>query len=271
MLKTRTFFFVPAVTIVFSAMLFAQGSPKTAQDSSAGEPQLATIVERMQQAEAGISTQAPYQVTREYSLFSGNKAEPNSQVVAVVDVRPEEGEDYRIEQRSGSNRGEDVVKRILDHEVDESVHPAIAQASALTSDNYDFSYASETVLDGHPCYILQLTPKRKDKNLIAGQAWVDKSSYLVRHIEGELVKSPSWWLKQVKVKITFTDVRGAWTQSDVEALADVRIVGRQTLRSHAVDCQTLEVASAKAPARRARNRRQFNEIPAEIFFAPKSK
>ena len=270
MLKAESLIHLSFYLIVFSTSLTAQTGQSVTSNTVSNRLELASIIQRMQQAEANLARQAPYEVTREYRLFSGQNATPTSQVLAVVNFRAAEGKDYRIEQESGSNRGDQVVRRILAHEVEESTRPTQAQARALTADNYKFELVSETLLDGHPCYVLSLTPKRKDTNLIAGEAWVDKNSFLVRHIEGELVKTPSWWLKRVSVKITFSDVQGAWTQSEVEAMADARLVGLQILRSHALRCQRLDVVAnnqlSSTALQTSRRKQQINRIPAEAIL-----
>jgi hypothetical protein len=112
---------------------------------------------------------------------------------------------------------------------------------ALDRANYDFSDMGEAILDGQACYLLGLHPKRKDKGLIAGQAWVEKSSFVVRQIEGYLAKTPSWWLKTVRVKLTFADVKGTWLQTSIEAVADVRIAGPHTLTSRILDYQSADI------------------------------
>jgi hypothetical protein len=104
------------------------------------------------------------------------------------------------------------------------------------------------VLDGQPCYLLGLKPKRKEKDLISGEAWVDKHSLLVRNIEGEIAKTPSWWLKRVRVKLAFADVEGTWLQTSMEAVADVRILGPHTLTSRILDYRGTDVVASKTLA-----------------------
>jgi hypothetical protein len=112
------------------------------------------------------------------------------------------------------------------------------------------SYLGENVLDGHPCYLLGLSPTRKDRNLIAGKAWVDKGTFLVREINGDLVKTPSWWLKKVHVKMMFDYVGGTWLQTATEAVADVRVFGNQTLTSEIVGFRNTDVAAKIQPVPR---------------------
>jgi hypothetical protein len=72
---------------------------------------------------------------------------------------------------------------------------------------------------------------------MSGEVWIDKHSFFVREIEGELEKSPSWWLKQVCIKVLFVDFQESWVQTKMEANADVRIVG------------TLDVTPCRLPER----------------------
>src|SRR5207253_6751291 len=84
--------------------------------------------------------QAPYQVVREYRLFGAKSSGANSNVVAEVDFKPPSSKDYHVQKSSGSSRGQQVVRRILDHEVEAAAKPNQARTDAVTSDNYDFTY-----------------------------------------------------------------------------------------------------------------------------------
>ena len=186
-----------------------------------------SMVDALEKTQAEVRPPVSYQIVREYRL-SSRDSRSESEVVAEVDFRPPARKDYQIQQSSGSNRGLQVVRRLLDHEVAASSSQA---RTALTRENYDFSYMGQTMLNGQACYLLGVAPKRKDADLIAGQVWIDQRSFFVRRVEGELAKSPSWWLRRVRVKLTFSEVGGAWLQTSMEAIADVRIVGPHTLTS----------------------------------------
>jgi len=213
---------------------------------------LNAIVESMERAQEGTPP-VSYQVIREYRLFGAKDSKANSEVIAEVNFRPPARGDYRIQQSSGSDRGLQIVRRLLDHEAERTSQNYKAQ-TALNRDNYDFDYVGEAILDGQSCYVLTLKPKRKEKELIAGRAWVDQHSFLVRHIEGELAKSPSWWLSKVRVKLGFDDRGGTWLQTEMEAVADVRIVGPHTLQSRILDYRTADqVASVQVIPRKLRS------------------
>ena len=230
-----------ALTALLCSFTLAQES------TGSGILPLASIIQGMEKAQSEVRPQTPYQLIREYRLFGAKSSGANSNVVAEVDFRPPSSKDYNIQKSSGSSRGQQVVRRILDHEVEVAAKRNQARTDAVTSDNYDFTYIGETVLDGQPCYLLGLKPKRKEKDLISGQAWVDKNSFLVRHIEGEIAKTPSWWLKRVRVKLAFADLEGTWLQTSMEAVADVRILGLHTLTSRILDYRSTDVVASRTP------------------------
>ena len=217
----------------------AQGQP------SSGTIPLSSIVEALEKTQGA---EFSYQVIREYRLFGANNSEADSDVVAEVNFRLPASPGYRIQKTSGSNRGLQVVRGVLDHEV-EAASSGNQVRIALTRKNYDFSYVGETVLEGQPCYRLGLKPKRKEKELISGEACIDEHSFFVRQVEGEVAKTPSWWLKSVRVKLVFAEIEGTWLQTSMEAIADVRIVGPHTLTSRILDFHGEAEVASNAPAR----------------------
>jgi hypothetical protein len=217
----------------------AQGN----SDAEAGP--IKRIVEALEQTQAGVRSPVSYQIVREYKLSGAKDSRSDSEVTAEVDFRPPTSKDYRIQKSAGSGRGLQVVRRLLDHEVAAASNQG---RTALTRENYDFTYSGEATLDRQRCYILQLQPKRKEVDLIAGQVWVDEHSFVVRQIAGELAKSPSWWVRSVSVKLTFSDVGGAWLQTGMEATADVRIAGPHTLTSRTLDYRPASDFASAGPS-----------------------
>jgi hypothetical protein len=196
-----------------------------------------TIVERMEQAALENRTHyRPYIVTREYRMYGSDAQQPKSEVTAEVSFVPPGRKGFRITDSNGSLRGESIVKHILE---DESKAATTGNTSgAIARENYNFQLLGEEALNGSDCFVLALSPKRQDKSLVAGKAWVDKSSYLVRRVDGEMAKMPSWWLKTVHVTVDFDLVDGMWLQERTRAVADVRMVGRHVLTSQAVRFQS---------------------------------
>jgi hypothetical protein len=66
-------------------------------------------------------------------------------------------------------------------------------------------------------------------------------------VDGELSKSPSWWVKQVHVTTDFANVKGMWLPTNTQAVADLRVFGRHTLMSQARGFNTAEQVAAVVP------------------------
>ena len=221
-------------------------------NTAASNAQLSYILEQMRKAQSDSRLTDSYQVIREYRLFGERSPSPSSEVWAKVDYSPPNHKTFVIQKRVGSSRGEDVVRRILQHE--SQMAAGSRSQATIDQNNYSFGYLGEASLDGNPCYLLSLNPKRKEVDLIRGTAWVDQRSFLVHRVEGQMARPPHWLLKKVNVKIDFADVGGTWLQTGMEAVAEVRFLGSQTLKSEIVDARVASLMTQKTPpAVRARN------------------
>jgi hypothetical protein len=212
------------------------------------------IVSRMEAAQLASRNQGiAYQVTRKYVLSDDNPKTPDGQVTAQVEFLPPGEKVYTLGASQGGDRVEKVVRKVLDHESEMTAH---AERGEITSRNYEFALLSDDSVQGHRCYVLQLSPKREAAELLRGKAWVDATDYQIRRVEGELSKSPSWWVKNVHVSLNYGEVLGMWMQLDSRAKADVRMMGQYVLTSQALDVRTQMVTARNiAPGHSLRARR----------------
>jgi len=217
----------------------------SAQDAGSA-PDVEAIVARMAQARAENRARfRPYTVTRDYKLFGKERHDPKSQVTADVAFVPPNLIQYAIEQTTGTGWGEKIVRRILANEAKTTKEYA---ATEISPANYDFRFLREEDVEGQRCYVLELLPKRKDKQLLRGNIWVDADTYLLRRAEGEPAKSPSWWVREVRLVLSYGDVGGMWLQTASEATANVRIAGQYTLVSRDVKYKLGELVAAGSSA-----------------------
>ena len=182
-----------------------------------------------------------YTVTREYQLFGQKRDKSKSRVIANVTFNPPDSKNYRIQGTEGSAIGERIVRLVLDRET------ALAKdrgASVISQDNYEFQFLREEVSSGQRCYVLQLLPKRKDKNLLRGTIWVDADTYLIRRTEGEPQKSPSWWLRESHLVFVYAEVAGMWLPTSSEFTAKVRLLGWSTILAHDLSYSYSQLAVA---------------------------
>ncbi len=225
-------------------------------------PTIETIIACM--AEARSMNQArfrPYTVTRDYKLFGKERQKTKAQIIADVSFVPPASKNYAIQQTNGTGFGEKVVRRMLASEVE------IAKdfsATDFSPDNYDFRFIREENVNGQPCYVLDLIPKRKDRNLIQGNLWVDANTYLLRRAEGKPVKNPSWWVRNARIALFYADVDGMWLQTALEGTATVRILGSFTIVSSDVKYKIGDVA-ADASSQQSRSPRTIRVGPGSLL------
>jgi hypothetical protein len=243
---------------------FAQQKPsvRSSPGTSAIAPSLdlPAILNRMSAATETYKARArAYTAVRQYRLYENKSSKLNSEVMATVSFLPPGAKSFTIDKVEGSQRGEDIVRKVLDREAELARD---ASSSAINLDNYYFSFRGRVDLDGHSCYLLDITPKRSDRDLLKGSAWVDADSFLVRRLDGDMAKTPSWWLKKVHLTVAFADVHGLWLQTASQASAEVRMFGQHTLTAQATDVRVADdVAQLPRP-------RQSDVPPARPASAP---
>jgi Outer membrane lipoprotein-sorting protein len=187
-----------------------------------------------------------YTVKRDYQLMD-KQSQPKAQVVADITYLPPDQKQYRIESSSGG-LGERILRDILAKETES---PKEAQRKEVSPDNYDFQLMGEETVNGRRCFVLGIHPKRQEKDMLRGKVWVDAENYTMYRIEGQVVKSPSWWIRDLYILMTFAPVDGVWLHTATHAVADVRFKGKYVMDSHDVKyssaAQTAAVTKRRNP------------------------
>ena len=52
-------------------------------------------------------------------------------------------------------------------------------------------------IEGHPAYVINVVPKRRDKYLMEGRIWVDATDFALVRAEGKPAHNPSFWTRSV--------------------------------------------------------------------------
>jgi len=223
---------------------FALAVYASAQTTSTG-PSVLTILARMAQARTDNQARfRSYVVTRDYRLFGKERLKAKFEATADVTFVPPDSKKYAIQQAKGSVLGKSIVRRMLASEVSMAKDCASAE---LSPRNYDFRFVREEESGGQPCYVLELLPRRDEKNLLRGNIWVDANTYLIHRIEGELAKAPSWWLRNVRIAFLYSSVGGMWLQTALEATATVRLLGPYTIVTQDLKYSVDEAIAGASP------------------------
>jgi len=240
----RSSFYVAAQqqTLWLLLLYLVAGMASASPQTESSVPSAETIIARMAQArDENRAHLRPYIVTRNYKLFGKDGSKAKSEVIADVAFVPPDSKKYTIQETNGSGLGQMIVLRMLASEAEVTKGYVLTDMSA---DNYDFRFIRAADISGQHCYVLEMLPQRKDKHLLHGDIWVDANTYLVRRFEGELARTPSWWVRDVHVTFVYGEVGGMWLQTASEAAADVRILGHSTMVSRDVKYKITELLAA---------------------------
>ena len=118
-----------------------------------------------------------------------------------------------------------VINHLLQSEVDHLQKDDLS-LTALTPANYKFSYKGGSDVDGHVVHVFQVKPRKQRAGLFKGRVYLDAYNGSLVRVEGSVVKSPSFFVKNVEFVQDYTDVSGFTFPAHVHSEARARIVGR---------------------------------------------
>src|ERR1700677_1189781 len=99
----------------------------------------------------------------------------------------------------------------------------------LNRDNYSFELVGYERSNAGWQYVLQVSPKSRNKYVFRGKVWVDGIDFAVTRIEAEPAQNPSFWTKKNEIHHEYMKVGGFWLPARNESVSDIRLGGRATL------------------------------------------
>jgi hypothetical protein len=140
-------------------------------------------------------------------------------------VTPAGAFSWDVVSEGGSDRTrEKVLLAVLNTEA-ASWRTGGHDGAALTPENYTFTRLAATGPAGQ--VQIQLTPRRSDTRLVNGVLTVNEDGYPIS-LEGVLAKSPSFWVKSVRVVKRYGRFAGVALPTVVESHADLKLFGKST-------------------------------------------
>ena len=133
---------------------------------------------------------------------------------------------YRPLGFSGDNTvKQEVIARYLSAETEARDNGSIA----ITPSNYKFRLKAKMTQGDEVTYIFQITPRKKKVGLFKGELWLDAATGMPVRESGELVKTPSIFLKKVEFVREYALQDGVAVPSHIESTVDTRGFGRAEL------------------------------------------
>ncbi len=164
-----------------------------------------------------------YSGARQYKL-SNLRFGKQADVAVTMNYREPGGERYTVLTRSGSEKLNGIIDKVIASEAGVSL-PEEHASHEIASANYRVRLLGTEVAAGRSCYVLNLTPRSKSRFLIVGKAWIDPASYSVVRIEGHFAASLSVLVGTPQISEEFIEVHGFWLPGHVRSVSTSFLLG----------------------------------------------
>jgi hypothetical protein len=225
---------------LFAVLLAAPPQPPivmTAGTPAAGSRDVSAIFERLQAANAvRDAALESYLSTRRYSVFEPGRESDAELLVSMQFVAPSTKTFKTIDVHGVGWIQRRVFGRLMEAEA-QAAGGMDKTNSAITPANYEGQLLGTESLSGRECYVLSLAPRRRDKYLFIGKAWIDKQDFAVARVEGEPAKSPSFWIVRAPFVREYQRVERFWLPRQDETRTEIRFAGLYILRIQYADYQ----------------------------------
>ena len=146
-----------------------------------------------------------------------------------MDYGPGGKKEFQVLSESGSEWVRKYVFRRLMRAERENAEGVARTESRITPDNYTFRMIRMETANGRQFYLLNATPKTKNKYLFRGRVWVDAEDAAVARVEGSPAKNPSLWTASVHFVHQYKKVGPYWLAASNVSQTEVRIFGSTEL------------------------------------------
>lgn len=169
-------------------------------------------------------TQRPYRATRRLEARNGDRA---GWLEAVTTYSPETGFRFEVTAEGGSGYIRTKVLRAVLEGEQEAIARGETARSSLDRANYTFQ---PNGLDDAGLANVLLSPRRKERILLAGKMFLRPEDGELVRLEGRPAKSPSFWIKNVHIVRSYERILRTVVPVSLESTAQVRLLGRATFR-----------------------------------------
>jgi hypothetical protein len=167
-----------------------------------------------------------YSAVRTYEIRNPEGKLAAQAVVRVEYQAPDKKTFYKT-----SEKGSGIVRHmVFDHLIQSESETSSGREhhdSAITSANYTFTLAGEEDLGPDHCFVVEATPKHKEKYLFEGKIWIDADDFAVVKIAGHPAKKPSFWINRAEFVRQYQRIAGFWLPFRDETSVDVKMYGKR--------------------------------------------
>jgi hypothetical protein len=245
--RTFTLFIVCCNVAVYSQQISGH-QLRSISDAPLPAEQVSKNLEEKDQQRAAQLRQ--FTGTRIYRMqYHGLPSNRDAQMVVDVTYRAPNVKEFRVVSQSGSPFVIDHVFRRLMESEQEFLNDENHPQAALNTENYNFTFAGYEVTPSGGQYVLNISPKKKNKFLYRGKIWVDAKDFAVVRIEAEPVSSPSIWIKKTQIKHDYLKVGDFWLPAIDHTESELRFGGHAVLSIEYKDYRITKTAPLRTVQR----------------------
>ena len=156
-----------------------------------------------------------------------NGSEKNGWLEAWTEYSPGRGFTYEVVREGGSDYVRDKVLRGMLASEQKLIATGKRLRASLEAKNYLFEDGGIT---DRGFQRVLLKPAKKSDGILSGSLLLDPQSGLITKLEGRLVKSPSFWVRDVDLTYKFAHIRGHVVPIEMSSTGRVRMFGRSSFR-----------------------------------------
>ncbi len=211
--------------LLLVSLIFLAGSSAVAAEDSAPAPTAEEIVARMSAHDLQRQSSVEgYAGMRRY-VFENQKMKKHAEMLVKVKGDQDGTKHFEVVSEDGWKAAHrHVLHKMLESE-SETSRPEIRASAKLTPENYDFELVGTEELTGRVAYVLEIRPKRKEKNLFRGRIWVDSEDYALARAEGDPAKKPSFWTKSIHFVQIYRKSGSLWFPFSTRSVTEAHLFG----------------------------------------------
>jgi hypothetical protein len=195
-----------------------------------GESPVAQLTARMAQMDRERLKSLEHYTGMQHYVLNNKRFKTHAEMTVRVVYGSGGKKEFQMLSESGSEWVRKYVFRKLIRAEQDNAEGAAHKQSRIAPENYDFRLIGMETANGRPCYLLDATPRTKNKYLFRGRVWVDAEDAAVARVEGSPAQSLSFWTPIVHFVHQYEKVGRFWLAASNVSQTDVRIFGSTELK-----------------------------------------
>ncbi len=133
-----------------------------------------------------------------------------------------------------SESGSDYIRRKVINKLIEAEQDATQSENRdqtrISPENYKFELLGAEQQEGHPCFLIAVTPNQFKKYLMRGRIWVHQEDFAIVRMEGSPAKNPSFWTRKVEFTRRYQKHGPFWLTASIESESELLVAGKSSLK-----------------------------------------